>query len=78
MLESKLEGSNLLLSSPYWGPPIPLTLAVVAGGCLRADGGGVCVVGGLLSSRVWLCYLARWEGEHACPTAEVGNGPGDC
>lgn len=46
MLESKLEGRKLLLSPPYWGPPVPLTLAVLAGGCLRADRGGVCVWGG--------------------------------
>lgn len=43
---------------------------------LSGEGWGVCM--GVLASDIWLCFLARWEGERACPRVEVGNGTGDC
>lgn len=44
-LDGKLEGSNLLFSSPFWGPAVALRHAVVAGGCLSSLGtGNLCHV----------------------------------
>ena len=38
---------------------------------LSGEGWGVCM--GVLASHIWLCFLARWEGERACPRVEVGK-----